>query len=793
MRGKKHWKKQLMGINLYSQFTDTLTPTAETQALPDMQGAGMVRGLRDAASRSAQLEATLGQYAAATCDVQKAMLDNVLGQWSATSTFFTTEDRAATLVNGISTTAITLEGIAAGTPAYTAFMDKLSVVERFNGGNFQPLPADQSTTLSYTILREQQALKGSVYESLLVQTRLKPYLDAITLGIGANGITMDTSGINTALDALNLTDPKGALLDMLELNRVEGQQLHSMGWAGIDVNRLSAYAAQASLDPLSQTVLNDLHIRSGSGTVTAVAGDAYVLGQGGNDVLNGTAGNDILGGGEGNDTISDTGGTNVIDAGIGNDVVSASGTNTIDAGAGDDKVNASGTNTVYAGDGNDTVTVNYVGANRLEGGAGDDLLKVTHNGANGYDAGYYGETTTFVGGVGNDRMEGSSGADTYVFNRGDGSDTLLDIGTNAYSTSGWNCYIKADVMQFGSGITASDISASRSGNHLVLKINDPANAAGTDQVTVENWWSSDAYRIETFTFADGTSLTKAQLSQMVGTTGDDNLVGTAYGDTLAGLDGNDVLNGNAGNDILQGGNDNDTLNDTAGANLLDGGMGADTFMGGAGSELFAGGAGNDTINTGDGADVVVFNRNDGQDILNGGVGTDNTLSLGGGIQYSDLALSKTGNDLILEVGNGDQITLTGWYDTTINHKSVLNLQVVADAMAAFDPASSDPMLNKTIQDFDFTAVVASFDQARGANSTFMHWNAMNSLLDAHLSASDTAALGGDLAHQYGKNGSFSGMNLTAAQNVISAPQFGAQAQTLNPLQGLQGGLVTLAA
>lgn len=116
-----------------------------------------------------------------------------------------------------------------------------------------------------------------------------------------------------------------------------------------------------------------------------------------------------------------------------------------------------------------------------------------------------------------------------------------------------------------------------------------------------------------------------------------------------------------------------------------------------------------------------------------------------------------------------------------------------DAMAAFDPASADPMLNKTIQDFDFTAVVASFDQARGANSTFLHWNAMNSLLDAHLSASDTAALGGDLVHQYGKNGSFSGMNLTAAQNVINAPQFDAQAQTLNPLQGLQGGLVTLAA
>lgn len=278
------------------------------------------------------------------------------------------------------------------------------------------------------------------------------------------------------------------------------------------------------------------------------------------------------------------------------------------------------------------------------------------------------------------------------------------------------------------------------------------------------------------------------------------LTGTALGGTgntldnyLLGNASNNTLNGAGGNDLLQGGLGDDTLSDTLGNNLLDGGAGADTLTGSAGNELFTGGAGNDTINTGNGADIIAFNRGNGQDILNGGVGTDNTISLGGGIQYADLALSKTGNDLILEVGNGDQITLSNWYDTAANYKSVLNLQVVADAMAAFDPASADPMLNKAIQDFDFTTLVASFDQARGADPTFLHWNAMNSLLNAHLSASDTAALGGDLAHQYGMGGSFSGMNLTAAQNVINAPQFGAQAQTLNSLQGLQGGLVTLAA
>jgi hypothetical protein len=102
--------------SFYSRFVDALPLSAKIQALPDMQGAGMVRGLRDAASRSAQLAATLSQYAAATSDIQKSMLDNMLSQWSATSTFTTSADRMDTLINGVSrvgrTTALSLPDIS---------------------------------------------------------------------------------------------------------------------------------------------------------------------------------------------------------------------------------------------------------------------------------------------------------------------------------------------------------------------------------------------------------------------------------------------------------------------------------------------------------------------------------------------------------------------------------------------------------------------------------------------------------------------------------------------------------
>jgi hypothetical protein len=69
---------------------------------------------------------------------------------------------------------------------------------------------------------------------------------------------------------------------------------------------------------------------------------------------------------------------------------------------------------------------------------------------------------------------------------------------------------------------------------------------------------------------------------------------------------------------------------------------------------------------------------------------------------------------------------------------------------------------------------------------------MNKLLDAHLAASDTAALGGDLARYYGNLGTLSGMSLTAAQDTARSASFGQTDQALAGLDSLQKGAVTLA-
>jgi hypothetical protein len=101
------------------------------------------------------------------------------------------------------------------------------------------------------------------------------------------------------------------------------------------------------------------------------------------------------------------------------------------------------------------------------------------------------------------------------------------------------------------------------------------------------------------------------------------------------------------------------------------------------------------------------------------------------------------------------------------------------------------LVNQKIQQFDFAALVAKFDQARAQNATLKSWNLMNGLLDAHLAGSDTEAMGGDLAYQYGHAGTLAGIGLTPAQTELRAAQFGNQTQALQPDSVIKQGAIRL--
>ena len=230
------------------------------------------------------------------------------------------------------------------------------------------------------------------------------------------------------------------------------------------------------------------------------------------------------------------------------------------------------------------------------------------------------------------------------------------------------------------------------------------------------------------------------------------------------------------------------VNDS-GNGLLDGGTGNDMLAGAAGDELFAGGKGNDVVRLGGGHNIVSFNVGDGKDTVYSGGGED-VLSLGGGgLDLGKLRLEKENNDLVLKVSDRDQVTFKDWYADP-EKQTLLDLQIIADAMASFDRASADPLRNQSVEHFDFRGLVHAFDVARETTGVTA-WALSDALTRFHLAASDAAAYGGDLAYWYGRNGNFSGISVAAAQQIIGAAGFGAEAQQLHPFSGLQEGFLKL--
>jgi Ca2+-binding RTX toxin-like protein len=444
------------------------------------------------------------------------------------------------------------------------------------------------------------------------------------------------------------------------------------------------------------------------------------------------------------------------------------------------------TNRLYGYEGNDFLAGGSL-ADALDGGSGNDSLY----GGDGNDS--------LDGGAGSDMLSGDAGNDTYFFRRGGGTDTISNYDTTAG---------RIDTLLLD-GLNVADIRVEKQGNYdLAFVIKDTG-----ESISVQYFFSSNnAYKIDAVKFADGTTWDRATIlnnfgiygtsgndylsgaeaytNRLYGYEGNDYLAGDSQADLLDGGIGNDTLNGNAGNDILQGMDGNDTLTDNSGTALFNGGAGADTITGGASAEIYLSGLGNDTYTTGAGNDVILFNKGDGQDTFaTGGTGSD-TLSLGGNFAYSDLSFSKSSNDLILNVSATDQVTFKDWYAATPS-KPVVNMQVIAEAMAGFSAGGSDPLLDQKVENFNFAGLVGAFDAARAANTGLTTWALTSALTNFQLAGSDTAAMGGDLAYQYGKNGTLAGIGLTSAQTVINDSNFGTQAQTLNPTASLQTGSVRL--
>ena len=145
--------------------------------------------------------------------------------------------------------------------------------------------------------------------------------------------------------------------------------------------------------------------------------------------------------------------------------------------------------------------------NKIEGTSGDDTLQIDRN-INRWDL--YNHHNTFEGGIGNDRLEGYSGHDTYLFNQGDGQDVINDFADGVMS--------RTDKIIFGPGITADSLRVTAVGDDLLLQIVDVLDVVTGDQIIIENAYVNNQYAIEQFVFADGSVLKQSDLNVLVNST-----------------------------------------------------------------------------------------------------------------------------------------------------------------------------------------------------------------------------------------------------------------------------------
>ena len=88
-------------------------------------------------------------------------------------------------------------------------------------------------------------------------------------------------------------------------------------------------------------------------------------------------------------------------------------------------------------------------------------------------------------------------------------------------------------------------------------------------------------------------------------------------------------------------------------------------------------------------------------------------------------------------------------------------------------------------------MVAAFDAAQSSAHGVSKWALTNALAQFQLGGSDSAALGGDIAYQYGANGTLAGVAMSAAQEVTKSAQFGNAAQAIKQTQPQDPTAVTL--
>jgi Ca2+-binding RTX toxin-like protein len=288
---------------------------------------------------------------------------------------------------------------------------------------------------------------------------------------------------------------------------------------------------------------------------------------------------------------------------------------TVDGGAGNDTIlGGNGGDTLFGGDGNDFIDGNQ-GNDTAFLGAGDDVFQ--------WDPG-----------DGSDTVEGQGGIDTLLFNgsniaenvdisaNGERIRLTRDIGNivmdlNEVETINVNALGGADIVTVndlsGTDVTAVNIN-------LAGTIGGTAGDAQADSVIVKSSNGNDVVDV----FGAGSSVAVAGLSSLVNISGSEGANDSLI---VSGGNGDDAISAVT----LPAGTIKLTIDAGAGDDVILGSQGNDVLLGGDGDDFVDGNRGNDLALLGAGDDVFQWDPGDGNDTVEGQDGTDTMLFFGANI------------------------------------------------------------------------------------------------------------------------------------------------------------------
>lgn len=706
----------------YRQFTDNIVTTSTAQTLPNMLGAGFVRDLRDAMSLSADANAsfitkalmksaaqdltnTVTAFAAATTrDAQMALIDQLIQQWGHTSAASTSGMLSASTPGDTR-----YQSVQTFAQANPDLYKKIIALEQFNGTTGLARWANNTSVNVPTAVvdlfnKAYNALRESVYQGLALQTRLRPYFDAVTLTIDNTGINFDTSALAAKLDAYKATDAKNAFIDLVELNRFAQQTLQAVGFDGI--SQLREWVTLLPMDSPIRLEFSGVHLFLATQSAGSDEADIYLGSDSNNtfsagasdDVMDGGAGSDNLRGGDGNDTVTGGTGNDTLYGGEGADVYlfgKGSGQDTAYNSDGD----AVGVNadTILLGSGISTsgLSLSRKGNDLIISLVGcDDSMRVQSyfntdgstssvvenikfadntvwdvatvkskvlNATTANDTLYgYATNDTISSSDGNDSLYGSDGNDS--LNGDDGDDFLSgEIGDDSLTGGVGNDTLHGgtgrNTFIFGSGDGQDDIqqvydTTADKLNTLLFKTGITASQIHTrradDALVLSITGTSDQVWIESFFKSDNSTNPYNPVQQIKFTDSDATWdLATIKAKALEGDDSGQLIKGLAESDLINAAGGDDTVYGQTGNDSINAGTGNDTLYGGLGEDRLTGDDGNDYLYGETGNDTLTGSL--GNDTLNGGVGN---------------------NTYIFGKGDG-QDTISSVYDTTADKFSTL--------------------------------------------------------------------------------------------------------------------------